>query len=397
MSTAVMPLGSLQQHRALVQPAKKMVMMLSPPQDHPQIVQPSNGACVIVSANGAYSPPPHFTNLDGGNNNNNAKAKNNNNKVSRVNGGAVQKATPRTSVVVSAAPALSAAAAADALRCKRRIQFTGAGAATFGGHQTASVQRRNARERNRVKQVNNGFATLRSHIPPAIAAALQEQSPPPCEPRPSGRQSAKDKEAAKKLSKVETLRMAVEYIRRLQLLLNETGANNENADPVSPVNVKTESVLMPDSPHDGYDADYETALALSQYSMASTPSTASHPVTSSVGTLVNLGTGHHHSHHHHHQQHPQHQQQHFVSMSPPCSDAGSAGSPTPSYVSDGSAGASSTGYAPPTFVAHGGTHHLRPTHLGHPPATPPDSTVYEPMSPEDEELLDVISWWQQSN
>ncbi|KAK3911001.1 Achaete-scute complex protein T4 [Frankliniella fusca] len=391
MSTAVMSLGSLQQHRALVQPAKKMVMMLSPP-DHPQIVQPSNGACVIVSANSAYSPPPHFTNLDTGsvNNNNTAKAKNNNNKVSRVNGGAVQKATPRTSVVVAAAPAPNSAAAVDALRCKRRIQFTGAGAATFGGHQTASVQRRNARERNRVKQVNNGFATLRSHIPPAIAAALQESSPAPCEPR--GRQSAKDKEAAKKLSKVETLRMAVEYIRRLQSLLNETGANNENTDPVSPVNVKTESVIMPDSPHDGYDADYETALALSQYSMASTPSTAAHTITSTA-TMVTLGGPHHHGHHHHQQQH----QQHFVSMSPPCSDAGSAGSPTPSYVSDGSAGASSTGYAPPTFVAHGGAHHLRPGHLGHPPATPPDSTVYEPMSPEDEELLDVISWWQQSN
>ncbi|KAJ1519201.1 hypothetical protein ONE63_011193 [Megalurothrips usitatus] len=247
MSTAVMTLGSLQQ----LQPAKKMVMMLSPPHDMPaQLVQPSNGACVIVSANAYPASPPHFTNLDaqaaGVANNNNAKTKNNNlNKVSRVGGGAVQKTTaaPRTSVVVTASPATTAAsaAAADALRCKRRIQFSqGSDRVTFTGHQTASVARRNARERNRVKQVNNGFATLRSHIPPAIAAALQEETPV-CE-RPTGR-SAKDKEAAKKLSKVETLRMAVEYIRRLQILLNET--NNENAAPGTPVSVKTESVVLP--------------------------------------------------------------------------------------------------------------------------------------------------------
>ena len=31
--------------------------------------------------------------------------------------------------------------------------------------QTPSVSRRNARERNRVKQVNCGFNTLRNHIP----------------------------------------------------------------------------------------------------------------------------------------------------------------------------------------------------------------------------------------
>lgn len=61
-----------------------------------------------------------------------------------------------------------------------------------------AVARRNARERNRVKQVNDGFATLRQHIPASTS-----------DPR------------AKKLSKVETLRLAVDYIRRLQTLLDE--------------------------------------------------------------------------------------------------------------------------------------------------------------------------------
>lgn len=66
---------------------------------------------------------------------------------------------------------------------------------------TVAVARRNARERNRVKQVNNGFATLRQHIPNHIAAGYGDRG--------------------KKLSKVETLRMAVEYIRGLQRLLAE--------------------------------------------------------------------------------------------------------------------------------------------------------------------------------
>lgn len=96
------------------------------------------------------------------------------------------------------------------VRCKRRISFA------YNGMQPASVARRNARERNRVKQVNNGFATLRNHIPLSVAAALGAS------PNPGGRG------ASKKLSKVETLRLAVEYIRSLQDLLDESGGASEN-------------------------------------------------------------------------------------------------------------------------------------------------------------------------
>ena len=60
--------------------------------------------------------------------------------------------------------------------------------------QPAKVQRRNARERNRVKQVNSGFDHLRSHIPSAAKH--------------------------KKMSKVDTLRHAVEYIQSLQNCLD---------------------------------------------------------------------------------------------------------------------------------------------------------------------------------
>lgn len=73
----------------------------------------------------------------------------------------------------------------------------------------ASVVRRNARERNRVKQVNNGFSQLRQHIPVAIIADLS-----------NGRRGI-GPGANKKLSKVSTLRMAVEYIRRLQGLIDD--------------------------------------------------------------------------------------------------------------------------------------------------------------------------------
>lgn len=57
-----------------------------------------------------------------------------------------------------------------------------------------STLRRNERERNRVKRVNDGFAHLRKHVPL---------------PRKS-----------KKLSKVQTLRMAIDYIHFLQNLLD---------------------------------------------------------------------------------------------------------------------------------------------------------------------------------
>lgn len=60
---------------------------------------------------------------------------------------------------------------------------------------TAAVARRNERERNRVRLVNHGFNALRQHVPQT---------------------------GQKKLSKVETLRSAVEYIRELQELLELT-------------------------------------------------------------------------------------------------------------------------------------------------------------------------------
>lgn len=91
-----------------------------------------------------------------------------------------------------------------------------------------AVARRNARERNRVKQVNNGFATLRQHIPNSIAAAFE---------------SSNGRGGNKKLSKVETLRMAVEYIRSLEELL-AMDDSSENTT-TTPANNYTYSLTSP--------------------------------------------------------------------------------------------------------------------------------------------------------
>ncbi|XP_023159718.1 achaete-scute complex protein T3 [Drosophila hydei] len=79
------------------------------------------------------------------------------------------------------------------------------GGGAGGEQQMPSVARRNARERNRVKQVNNGFVNLRQHLPQTVINTLSN----------GGRG------ASKKLSKVDTLRIAVEYIRGLQDMLDD--------------------------------------------------------------------------------------------------------------------------------------------------------------------------------
>lgn len=79
--------------------------------------------------------------------------------------------------------------------------------------QPASVVKRNARERNRVRQVNSGFVNLRQHIPQSIVTELTN----------GGRG------ASKKLSKVDTLRLAVEYIRRLQDLIEESDSEGNSS------------------------------------------------------------------------------------------------------------------------------------------------------------------------
>lgn len=114
------------------------------------------------------------------------------------------------------------------LRCKRTAILPGADL-TFPHQQqlVASVARRNERERNRVRQVNAGFQTLRQHVPNGAT---------------NGR-----------LSKVETLRSAVEYIRALQQLLDENdavpAAFQTGRFPSPPLTVSSGLSAGPESPH----------------------------------------------------------------------------------------------------------------------------------------------------
>eukprot|EP00111_Clytia_hemisphaerica_P010568 TCONS_00030873-protein len=70
----------------------------------------------------------------------------------------------------------------------------------------AAVARRNARERRRVKMVNDGFLRLRRHVP--------------TDPK------------NKKLSKVKTLRLAIEYIHHLQDLLQSDSTTKQTQQSI---------------------------------------------------------------------------------------------------------------------------------------------------------------------
>lgn len=107
-------------------------------------------------------------------------------------------------------------------RCKRRIHFNHLGY-ELNQPAPAAVARRNERERNRVKLVNHGFANLRQQLP-------------------NGANN-------KKMSKVETLRSAVSYIRQLQLLLDEEAAVNAvfNGHSLPPSTASLSSASSPAS------------------------------------------------------------------------------------------------------------------------------------------------------
>lgn len=70
--------------------------------------------------------------------------------------------------------------------------------------QAEDIARRNERERNRVRLLNESFEELRDCIPADLYEMSEEMG----------------KSSKKKLSKVEVLRLAVEYIQRLEVLLD---------------------------------------------------------------------------------------------------------------------------------------------------------------------------------
>ncbi|XP_027624822.1 achaete-scute homolog 4 [Tupaia chinensis] len=77
-----------------------------------------------------------------------------------------------------------------------------------GAFEPAFLRKRNERERQRVRCVNEGYARLRDHLPRELAD--------------------------KRLSKVETLRAAIGYIKHLQELLERHAGGEEGAAGTSP-------------------------------------------------------------------------------------------------------------------------------------------------------------------
>ncbi|KAL1379045.1 hypothetical protein pipiens_001458 [Culex pipiens pipiens] len=192
--------------------------------------------------------------------------------------------------------------------------------------QSVSIQRRNARERNRVKQVNNGFANLRQHIPSTVVTALTNGGRGP----------------HKKLSKVDTLKVAVKYIRSMQRMLEEDIENNGSSESTS---TKLDSQAL--SPVSFYGSIYSSQPELTPtfkrepYDLYPTPPTSATTVLPSMTTFT----------------------------SPALSTA--------------------TYSAPMHHV-----YKVAPLPL----PVPIPGYTHEEMSPQntdDEELLDAISWWQQ--
>ena len=129
---------------------------------------------------------------------------------------------------------------------------------------TKQMGRRNARERNRVRYLNMTFEHLRQHLP----------------------QKTNSKGKAKKMSKVDTLRGAIDYIRGLQELLDDNDAVNavfqsgslttalSEADTLSPTHSAYSTDGSPcslpgQSPH-----EYNTATPGAEYSMSTSADSA---------------------------------------------------------------------------------------------------------------------------
>ena len=134
------------------------------------------------------------------------------------------RCTPPVSEVIinkNNLPPVSVVSGPTLLRCRRRPDI---GKLGLPETKPISVSRRNARERNRVKLVNQGFNILREHVP-------------------NGRKN-------RKMSKVDTLKSAVEYIRRMTELLREDDEKTFDTPEFSSVGI------MP-SPYDEVDGDID--------------------------------------------------------------------------------------------------------------------------------------------
>lgn len=167
----------------------------------------------------------------------------------------------------------------ELMRCKRRANFQNLGYSLPQAN-PASVARRNERERNRVKQVNVGFAKLRSHVP--------------------------DGEKNKKLSKVETLKQAIDYIQQLHVLLEQHDMTMQQQQQQQQQTMTT-AAYPPPPAYSNHSLEMVTYSPESVFVNTCSPQT--YPPTMS-----------------------------YLNSSQTCSSSLSIGSPSPSYLSDASSG-----------------------------------------------------------
>ena len=170
--------------------------------------------------------------------------------------------------------------AATAASCRRRIAFHPTLGYAITPTVPAKVARRNARERNRVKQVNCGFEILRSHIPSAAKS--------------------------KKMSKVDTLKHAVDYIQTMQKMLHEQHHHQQQTHlppplliqppttPLTPTSSsRASSIPSPMTPHiqgHQYQQHHFILPDVPPYPSPLTPRTPNTPMSSE---FISMSSGNH--------------------------------------------------------------------------------------------------------
>ncbi|XP_014229965.1 achaete-scute complex protein T3-like [Trichogramma pretiosum] len=241
--------------------------------------------------------------------------------------------------------------------------------------QQSSVARRNARERNRVKQVNNGFATLRQHIPDALATFYASSANPGgnnADGNGSGSSSASgSKSNSKKLSKVEILRIALKYIEGMKSMIDEHDAEAMSQTSSSASPLPNNIVQTLDSAGMTVDMNFELK---SESDEESYPNVQTHYDQQYV----------HQDQYQMIQQQPQLQQQ--VQQQQQVTYVNS-NSPTPSYTSETSSTGGSQGYG------QGSYHTMNSLNLQTQVSF--DSAPF--MSSEEKDILHFINQWQNDN
>lgn len=180
-----------------------------------------------------------------------------------------------------------------------------------------SVARRNERERNRVKMVNNGFALLREHLPieDLQAHSLADDSGDDTPTPDCGAAKGQSAKSGRKFSKVETLRAAIARIRMLEELIRSTepnfaSMNIQQAPTFSGSTGSQQSSVL--SNQGAFDMDEMEPLSVCE-------PLSNHSLASSHSPVQQVYTPQQQQQQHQQQQQPQQAQQHYLSQVEPAS------------------------------------------------------------------------------